>query len=115
YGAKKPITPEKNFMSSVLCALCVDTGTGQPCNPGDTRQIINQLIELAFKEYGENNPRLYRASTEELVDSALQDSGLYEKHDAAWWARSTWFEVRDMLHNAGYIMAAQRAHYQAMP
>ena len=63
YGAKKPITPEKNFMSSVLCALCVDTGTGQPCNPGDTRQIINQLIELAFKEYGENNPRLYRAST----------------------------------------------------
>ncbi|MED9751593.1 IncI1-type conjugal transfer protein TraU, partial [Escherichia coli] len=73
------------------------------------------LIELAFKEYGENNPRLYRASTEELVDSALQDSGLYEKHDAAWWARSTWFEVRDMLHNAGYIMAAQRAHYQAMP
>ncbi len=26
-----------------------------------------------------------------------------------------WFEVRDMLHNAGYIMAAQRAHYQAMP
>ncbi|EEQ3578785.1 IncI1-type conjugal transfer protein TraU, partial [Escherichia coli] len=115
YGAKKPITPEKNFMSSVLCALCVDTGTGQPCNPGDTRQIINQLIELAFKEYGENNPRLYRASTEELVDSALQDSGLYEKHDATWWARSTWFEVRDMLHNAGYIMAAQRAHYQAMP
>ncbi|EKZ3266903.1 IncI1-type conjugal transfer protein TraU, partial [Escherichia coli] len=115
YGAKKPITPEKNFMSSVLCALCVDTGTGQPCNPGDTRQIINQLIELAFKEYGENNPRLYRASTEDLVDSALQDSGLYEKHDAAWWARSTWFEVRDMLHNAGYIMAAQRAHYQAMP
>lgn len=49
YGAKKPITPEKNFMSSVLCALCVDTGTGQPCNPGDTRQIINQLIKLAFK------------------------------------------------------------------
>ena len=102
-------------MSSVLCALCVDTGTGQPCNPGDTRQIINQLIELAFKEYGENNPRLYRASTEELVDSALQDSGLYEKHDATRWARSTRFEVRDMLHNAGYIMAAQRAHYQAMP
>ncbi|EQA6838534.1 ATP-binding protein, partial [Salmonella enterica subsp. diarizonae serovar 65:(k):z] len=115
YGAKKPITPEKNFMSSVLCALCIDTSTGQPCNPGDTRQIISQLIDLAFKEYGENNPRLYRAATEELVDTALQDSGLSEKYDTEWWATATWFEVRDMLHNAGFIAAAQRAHYQAMP
>ncbi|MEJ2911020.1 hypothetical protein WDK68_26755, partial [Escherichia coli] len=26
-----------------------------------------------------------------------------------------WFEIRDMLHMAGNIPAAQRAHYQAMP
>lgn len=57
-------------MVSVLCALCVDTGTGQPCNPGDTRQIISSLVDLAFREYGENNPRLYRAGTEPLVDLA---------------------------------------------
>ncbi|HGC0549042.1 TPA: ATP-binding protein, partial [Escherichia coli] len=74
YGAKKPATPEKNFMVSVLCALCVDTGTGQPCNPGDTRQIISNLVDLAFREYGENNPRLYRAGTEPLVDLALEES-----------------------------------------
>lgn len=115
YGARKPVTPEKNFMVSVLCALCVDTGTGQPCNPGDTRQIISSLVDLAFREYGENNPRLYRAGTEPLVDLALEESGIAEQHDAGWWNAATWFEIRDMLHIAGNIPAAQRAHYQAMP
>ncbi len=49
YGAKKPITPEKNFMSSVLCALCVDTGTGQPCNPGDTDKLSTSLSSWLLK------------------------------------------------------------------
>ncbi|EIP3425116.1 ATP-binding protein [Salmonella enterica] len=115
YGARYPITPEKNFMSQVLTSLCIDTSKGQPCNPGDTRQIINELINLAFKEYSETSPKLYRAGSEPLVDDALLESGLTEKHDERWWSFATWFDVRDMLHEAGFIAAAQRAHYQAMP
>ncbi|EEB7409406.1 ATP-binding protein [Salmonella enterica] len=115
YGARYPISPEKNFMNQVLSSLCIDTGTGQPCNPGDTRQIISQLIDLAFKEYSETSPKLYREGTEPLVDEALRDTGLAEQHDARWWSFASWFDVRDMLHDAGCIAAAQRAHYRAMP
>ncbi len=49
YGAKKPITPEKNFMSSVLCALCVDTGTGQPCNPETPDKLSTSLSSWLLK------------------------------------------------------------------
>lgn len=99
----------------VLVSLCIDTTTGQPCNPNDTRQIITRVTDLAYRSLSELQPRLYRPGDEPDVDLALQDSGLSEQHDARWWSKSSWFEVRDLLHNAGFIPAAQRAHCRAMP
>ncbi|MGJ3289477.1 ATP-binding protein [Klebsiella sp. PL-2018] len=115
YGAHSPITPEKNFIIQVLVSLCIDTTTGQPCNPNDTRQIMTRLTELAYRTLSDLQPRLYRQGDEPDVDRALQDSGLAEQHDARWWSKTSWFEVRDMLHEAGLIPAAQRAHCRAMP
>nr|VUD38073.1 Uncharacterised protein [Escherichia coli] len=46
YGARKPVHPGKELHGILYSAhLCVDTGTGQPCNPGDTRQIISSLVD----------------------------------------------------------------------
>ena len=47
YGAHKPVTPEKQFIASMLMAFCIEPDKGTPPNPTDTRQIVNRLIDLA--------------------------------------------------------------------
>ena len=118
YGAKKPATPGKELHGiCTICALCVDTGTGQPCNPGDTPANHKQTWWIwPSGSNGENNPRLYRAGTEPpwwispwkrvaSQNNMTLDGGMLPPG----------FEIRDMLHMAGISPAAQRAHYQAMP
>lgn len=115
YGARAPISPETDFMTSIMTSFCVDPVKGNAPNPTDTRLVMMRLVELAFHTLDEVNPLLYRQNTEPEVDAALRSSGLWETHDIAWWNDATWFEVRDLLHEHDLRPAAQRAHYQAMP
>ena len=88
YGARKPVTPEKNFMVSVLCALCVDTGTGQPCNPGDTRQIISSPVDWPSGNMARITPD-FTAQVRNPGGSRPEESGIAEQHDAGWWNAAT--------------------------
>lgn len=115
YGARQPVTPEKQFIASMLTAFCIEPEKGSAPNPTDTRQIVNRLIELAYDLRSGAEPNMYRANVEPAVDKALQESGLWEAHDLEWWSATPWYEVRDILHERGLIAAAQRAHYQAVP
>lgn len=115
YGARHPITPEKQFISSMLTAFCIEPDKGTPPNPTDTRQIFERLIELAYDIRSGQEPNMYREHVEIEVDTALRESGLWEQHDMEWWAATPWYEVRDILHEKGLLQAAQRAHYQAVP
>lgn len=115
YGARSPVTPEKQFIASMLTAFCIEPDKGTPPNPTDTRQIMNRLIELAFDIRSGAEPNMYRPDVEPDVDLALQDSGLWDLHDLDWWSATPWYEVRDILHDKGLYQAAQRAHYQAVP
>lgn len=115
YGARTPITPEKEFICSMLMAFCIDPAKGVPPNPTDTRQIMKKLIELAFSVRSSSEPNMYREQVEPEVDEAIDASGLRDLHDAEWWNATPWYEVRDILHEKGQFHAAQRAHYQAVP
>lgn len=115
YGARHPITPEKQFIASMLMAFCIEPDKGTPPNPTDTRQIVNRLIELAFDMRSGNEPNMYRSHVEPEVDEALESCGLWEEHDQEWWTATPWYEVRDLLHERHMASAAQRAHYQAVP
>ncbi|MBJ9306529.1 hypothetical protein I5504_23015 [Citrobacter koseri] len=115
YGAREPVTPEKQFIRAMLTAFCIEPDKGTPPNPTDTGQIMDRLIELAFDLRSGEEPNMYREQVEPEVDTALQESGLWEQHDADWWQATPWYEVRDILHEKGFLQAAQRAHYQAVP
>ncbi|KAA3532583.1 ATP-binding protein, partial [Pseudomonas savastanoi] len=49
------------------------------------------------------------------VDTALDKSGLIERYPAQWWDSSTWYEVRDLLFEAGFVKEAQLAQFEAVP
>ena len=115
YGAREPITPEKEFICSMLMAFCIDAEKGSAPNSTDTRQIMKRIIELAYDIRSSTEANMYRQSVEPIVDEALKTSGLWEAHDDEWWRATPWYEIRDMLHEHGQLPAAQRAHYQAVP
>lgn len=49
------------------------------------------------------------------VDVALDKSGLFERYPTEWWESATWYEVRDLLFEAGFVQEAQRAQFEAVP
>lgn len=114
-GAKWPITPERNWIISMLTALCIDPSTGEPPNATDARQIFDRIVSMAYTANAESSPRLWTAGVLPKVDTALQQYGLFERFEAHWWETATWYEVRDLLFGAGCVSEAQLAQFQAVP
>lgn len=114
-GALYPIAPELNWIISMLTAMCIDPSTGSPPNERETRQILERVVNMAFTANAETNPRAWTRLEVPEVDAALEKSGLFERHPARWWESATWYEVRDLLFEAGFIQEAQRAQFQAVP
>ena len=116
-GARYPIVPESNWILSMLTALCIDPGTGEPPNARDTRQILERAIRKAYTLKSEVSPQAYSRGLPGLacVDAALETLGLFERFDADWWDKALWYEVRDLLFEGGYIREAQLAQFQAVP
>ncbi|MBA6068064.1 ATP-binding protein [Pseudomonas mosselii] len=114
-GADYPIEPERNWIISMLTAICIDPSTGDPPSARDTRQILDRAISLAYRTNAEISPRLWMRGVISEVDAALMQSGLLEHYSPEWWNSATWYEVRDMLYSAGYVQEAQLAQFQAVP
>lgn len=114
-GAQYPITPERNWIKNMLTAMCIDPSTGEPPNARDTGQILDRVITLAYTANAEMSPRAYVQGLVPAADKALLASGLLERHSPDWWSTATWYEVRDLLFEAGYVSEAQQAQFQAVP
>lgn len=114
-GAQYPISPELNWISNMLMAMCIDPSTGEPPNAKDTAQVFKRVIDLAYTTNAETSPRGYVQGLVPAADKALLASGLVERFSAHWWSTATWYEVRDLLFEAGYVSEAQQAQFQAVP
>ena len=114
-GARYPIPHERNWIISMLTAMCIDPSTGNPPNERDTRQILDRIISMAYTANAETSPRAWTRGVVPEADAALNKSGLIERHPAQWWESATWYEVRDLLFEAGFVQEAQRAQFQAVP
>lgn len=116
-GARYPIAPERNWILSMLTAMCIDPSTGEPPNARDTRQILDRAISKAYAINAEIKPQVYSRGIPGLacVDVALEKLGLFERFDADWWDKALWYEVRDLLFEGGYVREAQLAQFQAVP
>ncbi|MBW5416258.1 ATP-binding protein [Pseudomonas sp. MAG002Y] len=114
-GARYPIAPERNWIISMLTAMCIDPSTGNPPNDRDTRQILERIVSMSYTANAESNPRAWTRGVVPEVDAALDKAGLTERYSAQWWESTTWYEVRDLLFEAGFVQEAQRAQFQAVP
>lgn len=112
-GLTMPLSYEAEFMENALNALCIDPATGTPPNGRDTPVIIRRLINEAFKA-ARDDPRRYEPGLVPEVDDAIEAADIWEKHPE-YRDHCTWYEVRDLLQDAGNTEAAQRAQYQAVP
>ncbi|MCK9759830.1 ATP-binding protein [Pseudomonas syringae pv. syringae] len=114
-GASFPIAPERSWIMSMMTAMCTDPGIGAPPNQKDTRSILDRIITLAYKTNAEYSPRAWVKGLIPEIDRALEKSRLYERYEADWWESAKWYEVRDLLFEAGHVSEAQRAQFQAVP
>lgn len=112
-GLNAPLSYESAFMQNALSALCIEPETGLPPNGRDTPMILRRLISDSFKACREE-PRRYEPGLVPDVDAALQDAGIWEAHPE-YKDNPTWYEVRDLLQDAGHTVEAQRAQFQSVP
>lgn len=112
-GARYPTVVERNFLVNFLAQMCVDTSTGTI--PGGVTGICGELINLAYKSRAETGANIYEASIEPIVDAALVEEGIKARHDDEWWEAATWYEITDLLFEAGRVREAALAHRQAVP
>lgn len=112
-GLNMPLSYESEFIENALTALCIDPGTGEPPNGRDTPAILRRLISDSFKACREE-PRRFDPGLVPEVDAALEAAAIWEAYPE-YQGNATWYEVRDLLQDAGYTDAAQRAQFQAVP
>lgn len=112
-GLNAPLSYESAFIENALIALCIDPGTGDPPNGRDTPAILRRLVSDSFKAAREE-PRRFEPGIVPQVDAALEAADIWEKYPD-YQDNATWYEVRDLLQDAGHTEAAQRAQFQAVP
>lgn len=112
-GLTAPLSYESEFMENALTALCIDPGTGVPPNGRDTPAILRRLVSDSFKACREE-PRRYGPGLVPEVDAAIEAAAIWDAHPE-YRENATWYEVRDLLQDAGHTEAAQRAQFQAVP
>ncbi|TBL62606.1 ATP-binding protein [Hafnia paralvei] len=114
-GLKAPLSTERDYILSLLKSLCADPATGLPPDPTSCADILGRIVDSAFKEKGEINPTRYGAGLVPEVDRALEESEILHAYSPEWWVSATWYEVRDMLFDKGYVSEATLAQSQAVP
>lgn len=111
-GARYPTVREKEFLTDLFTLYCTDAA--QRKAPADCARVIEKLIELAYEGRAGASALPYEEHVERRVDQILND-GLRATRDESWWTAATWWEVTDMLFEAGYVTEASLAQRQAVP
>lgn len=112
-GLTTPLSYEAEFIENTLTALCIDPATGEPPNGKDTPVILRRLVFEAYRTARED-PRRYEPGLVTEVDIALEEADIWARHPD-FREHCTWYEVRDLLQDAGETDAAQWAQFQAVP
>lgn len=112
-GARFPTDREADFLVDFLNALCADPERASA--PADCARVNTMLLSIAYEDRAGKSQHLYEPHVVPSVDQALAKSGLRAAHDEEWWSSATWYEVTDLLFEAGYASEAACAQRQAAP
>jgi intracellular multiplication protein IcmB len=84
--------------------------------PEGVEGFVSQLIDMAYK--ATENPESqfhYETGRDLKVDTALAEIRQTSERDERWWETVTWWEVVDMLFDAGHPQLAASAQRFAVP
>ncbi len=112
-GARFPTVREQEFLADFMTLFCTDPAEKKA--PPGCAQVIEMLIRIAYEDRANKNQNLYEPDVEPVVDKVLHESGILSKQTEEWWSVATWWEVTDMLFEAGYVREAAVAQRQAVP
>lgn len=113
-GCRYPTIREKEFLVDFMTLLCTTPSTGSA--PEGAAQVCEQILNIAYKEKDITNPNIYEQGVNIIVDQAILDINLdKQKYDENWWSEATWFEVTDLLFEAGKLKEAAIAQRYAVP
>lgn len=112
-GARFPTVREHEFLVDFLTLLCTDPAERKA--PAGCAQVIERLVTIAYQDRATKNPNLYEPHVERVIDEVLERAALRARHDEGWWQSATWWEVTDMLFDAGFVREAAIAQRQAVP
>lgn len=112
-GARFPTAKEKEFLVDFMTLLCSDPAKREA--PADCARVNEMILTIAYEDRAARSALLYEAHVSPAIDAALDAAGLRPTRDAGWWSAATWFEVTDMLFEAGYPKEASLAQRQAVP
>lgn len=106
-GMRMPMSGEMTFLINFLNLICSD---GDVPPTAAMRGLIAATIETAYEQLSDNkNPRRYIRGDVGPVDRALEELGFDETTETIWW------EVVDVLMEAGKLVEAEIAQRQAVP
>ncbi|MFC6478549.1 hypothetical protein ACFQDN_21530 [Pseudomonas asuensis] len=113
-GARFPTSAEMTFLIDFLTLFSTNPAKKRAIHPECAR--VNELIiKAAYTDRASKNQNAYEEEVEVEVDKVLESSGIKAKYDSTWWSAATWWEITDLLFEAGYVREAAIAQRQAVP
>lgn len=112
-GARSPTSREQEFLVDLMTLFCTDPA--KKVAPPGCSQVNEMLLRIAYEDRATKNPHLYEPHIDRTIDEVLVSSGLKERYSEEWWSVASWWEVTDMLFEAGYVREASLAQRQAVP
>ncbi|EIY9855688.1 TPA: ATP-binding protein [Escherichia coli] len=113
-GLKAPLSTEREYILNLLKSLCADPLTGLPPDASTCADILGRAVDMAYQEKAER-PTRYGPGLVPDVDAALQEADIFSRHPPEWWETATWYEIRDLLFDSGFVKEAAQAQAQAVP
>jgi intracellular multiplication protein IcmB len=107
-GFRYPTSLERAFLVNFVTLLSTPLGADRPYDA--MADLVGQVIDEMYRNLSdEGKPSLYTPNVEPLIDSILDEIGFIKD------AKSTWWEVTDVLFAAGLEHEAGLAQRYAMP
>lgn len=107
-GMDKPTPAHKSFLVNLLSLF--GTATNEEAPMDGISAIARASIDAAYEEYSQRRtPKLYQRHIDHEVDKLVDELTLHLDQKTSWW------EIRDHLFDAGYIHEATRAQRFAVP
>ena len=110
-GCREPLAAEREFIANMLRLIA--TPTGAKGVPDGLRELIDPAISVAYQMRSDlsadGEPNLYSNGRDEVVDQVLERLAVRLE------TRATWWEIVDVLFDAGEPGAAERAQRYAVP